>query len=791
MKKKVPVRGHNPRPLTLITTPTVWDLVVLDGGAVRIAAREEHPRVAIWCTRGKVLSVQTSLGAALPLAEGYAEARAVSGGAPTEVHVDRAELVAAVQAVVGVAVKVSVGVAAEANALAQRLIDGLAPVANAAKVDTFLTFLRAPKELVDQFARQALALAAQAPWKIVPSDSDALLVRTPGLSPSTSTVLITGQLGESYAALVFDSSEDVQAFQALAERMGDAPPATPGAPFYAISFDEPDDLGPEILTRLKRAGYPVPWKGRFPIPMFTERYDAPSPVSPGALLRLTVIADALRQFFAQHGRAIEDDFDARVSLAGETRVSGAPRPWAVEYPHPDLCDDDGGDDDDQDDGSGEIDVVEVIVAWTHLFEAWFPDAVRDARAEVARAHLGRSVKPHEIEKDHLCATSLPRHWAATTRITRDGAHPLSLAATMSDLPGGFAPALSLLRQQRVVLGEVLDVMDGDVVVQDLVDGRRYTVGNVPHELQSQLCRWHYLFVQLVPGERDRWSYVSLLTGHERFDEDLLPRFATALRTELRALGRPAEGDDGELGALLLREMGVAHAIFVRLVEEARAKPKRRYLENSDGDRVEFVTLTLQLPGTLAAIRKVFGAMPELDLMDKDSWSWLDRSRSQVIPGGESLAEIELQRRGCKVKVNSPARAARVLALLRARFGEEVFESKREVDAPWRQIPNVVGEKGEGVAVQMIASGPMAARADEPSLSPRELFERHVWRSLDEHIPILGGVPRALAQTPEGRDPVERWLRAQEERGLPGSGARGFFDADPQRRALGLTPIRSR
>lgn len=788
MKKKVPVRGHNPRPLTLITTPTIWDLVVLDGGAVRIAGRAERPRVVIWCTRGKVLSVQTSLGAALPLAEGYAEARAVSGGAPTEVRVEHADLVAAAQAVVGFAVKVSVGASAEANALAQRLLDGLAPVANAAKVDTFLTFLRAPKEMVDQFARHALALAAQAPWKIVPTDSDALLVRTPGLSPSTSAVLITGQLGESYAALVFDSAEDVLAFQDLAEGMGDAPPSTPGAAFHAISFDEPDDVGPEIVTRLKRAGYPVPWKGRVPLPMFTERYDAPSPVSPGALLRLTVIADALRQFFARHGRAIEDDFDARVNLAGETRVSGAPRPWTVEYPHPALCDDD---DDDHDNGSGEVDVFEVFGAWAHRFEAWFPGAVRDARAEIARAHLGRSVKPREIENDSLCATSLARHWVATSRVTADGQNPLSLAELRSDLPGGFAPALSLLRQQRVVLGEVLDVHEGDVVVQDLVDGRRYTVDNVPDVQQAQLCRWHYLFVQVVPVAEDRWSYVSLLTGQDRFDEDLLPHFATALRNELRALGRLAGGDDGDLGGLLLREMGVAHAVFVRLGEEARARPKRRYLENSDGDRVEFITLTLQLPGTLAAVRKVFGAMPELDPMDKDSWSWFDRSRAQVIPGGESLAVIELQRRGCKVKVNSPARAARVLALLRARFGEEVFESKREVDAPWRQIPNVVGAKGEGVEVQMIASGPMAARAEEPSLSPRELFERYVWRSLDEHIPILGGVPRALAQTPEGRDPVERWLRAQEERGLPGSGVREFFDADPQRRALGLTPIRSR
>jgi hypothetical protein len=782
MKKKVPVRGHNPKPLTLITTPTVWDLVVVDGGPVRIAGRDERPCVAIWSTRGKVLSVQPSLGAALPLSEGYAEARAVSGGAPAEVHVERAELVAAVQAVVGDAVKVSVGASVEAKALAQRLLDGLAPVANAAKVDTFLTFLRAPKELVDQFARQALALAALAPWKIVPSDGDALLVHTPGLSPSSSTVLITGQLGESYAVLVFDSFDDVRAFLAVAERMGNAPPSTPGAAFHAISFDEPDDLGPEIVTRMKRAGYPVPWKGRFPVPMFTERYDAPSPVSPGALLRLTVIADGLRQFFARRGREIEDDLYAHVSLTGETRVSGAPRAWTVEYPHPALGDDEGDDE-------GEIDVFELIAGWTHLFEARFPEDVHDARVEIVRAHVGRSVTPRDVNRDHLVTTSLPRHWASTSRVLADGKHPLSRAQTLRDLPAAFAPALSLLRQQRVILGEVVDVHEGVVVVQDLVDGTRYTVDNIPREQVLALRRWFYLFVQVVPVGGGRWGYLSLFTAQERFVESLWPTFEETLREELQALGRPAQGRD--VHALLLREAGVAHAIFVRLGEAARARPKRRYLENSDGDRVEFITLTLQLPGTSKTVRAALDAMPELERVDPSTWGWIDRSRTTSIPAGESLAVIESRRRGCTVSVNSPTRADRAFALLRARFGDEVVEVKRTIESPWKQVPGIVAEKGDGVEVQVIANGPMPVNAGDEPGSPRGLFDRYVLRSLDEHVPMVGGVPREVAKTPEGRDRVERWLRDFETRGAPGEGGQTFFDADPLRRALGLTPITSR
>jgi len=51
------------------------------------------------------------------------------------------------------------------------------------------------------------------------------------------------------------------------------------------------------------------------------------------------------------------------------------------------------------------------------------------------------------------------------------------------------------------------------------------------------------------------------------------------------------------------------------------------------------------------------------------------------------------------------------------------------------------------------------------------------------------VPRELVKTSEGRDAVERWLREAEAIGQPGEDSPRFFDADPFRRALGLTPIR--
>ncbi len=778
MKKKVPVRGRTPSvSLSRVPAHTIWDLVVIDPGAVRIVGRDEHPRIALWSVRGKALSTQAGLARDLPLAQGYAEATQVGAGTPDEIRVSHADLVAAVQAIAGDAVRVSVGPSQEANALAQRLLDAMEPLGESAKVDAFLAFLRAPTELVETFARHALGLGATKPWAIVANDADALLVHTPGLGPSPSTVVITGQLEESYAALVFDSESDFDAF--LWTPASEAQRTAPGAPFYAISFEPRDALQPEIVARLKRAKYPVPGRGFVPLPLLTEHYATPSPVTPGALLRLTVIADALQKFFKQHRDTIFDDPDASIRFEGSTLVQGTTRPWTVVFPAVAR----------EDDSPPEaLTDLDAIVAWTTVFSARHPEALRAAQREIARAHRGRAVSPHEVEADSLYATSLAAHWAATARRLPEGRHPLDIAEAMDELHPEIARAIPLLRRQRVLLGEVIDVEDDVVVVQDLLGGGRYTVVSVPPAQTAQLRRWYYVLAQIVPVDDGRWTYLSVLTGQERFVPDLVPALDRALRAELRTPHPDAPAHEGDLGALLQAEFGIAQAVFRRLGDEARARPRPMYLENTDGDRVELVSLTLRLPGSRATIVSTLEAMPELVRSNEDSWSWLDKSRREVFAAGESIAGIDLRTPGCVVSANSPARAARIVGLLRARFGDGVVELRREVAAPWQKDPNIVAEKGDGVAVRVIANGPTQAAEDGAPPRVGELFARHIWRLLDEPIGQLGGVPRELVKTAAGRDAVEQWLREAEALGQPGEDGQVFFDADPLRRALGLPPV---
>lgn len=779
MKKKVPVRGRDAHLKLVGAFKAPWELRLVDPGAIRIAGREERLRLAIWATQGVILSAQVEDPGSSILEQSFAEAVRVSGSRPDEVRLHDGALMADVQALVGAGVRVTVGTSREFDAAVKRLLEGLGSVADSAKLDAFLAFLRAPSTLVEAFAGRAAALAATKPWACVDGDDDAMLVRTPGLSPASSLVLITGQLGEAYAALVFDSLDDYYAFR---DGIGTTPEHTPQyrAPFHAISFDPVDELSPDILRRLRSARYPVPGRGFVPLPTYTERYDAPGLVTPGALARLTLIADALQRFFAQHGAAVRANPHAPVAHSGSSTLQGSPQDWSVEYPHPELLLDE--------DPFDEEPALEPLMLLTASFTALYPEEVAAAEMEIARAARGRAVSRREADREPMNATSLPRHWAATSRPSKGAGHPLDLVSSkVGDAPW-IADAAQASRQQRVLVGEIVDLFDDRVVVQSLVDGERYEVVDIPEVQRAQFRRWIYLFALVTPLGGTRWRYPSALTAQERFTESLLPTLIDLLRSELRAQGRADEAGETELPRLLLRQAGIAQALFVRMGQEARERPKKRYLENSDGDRVEFQAVKLRLGMTKAKAIKALANVPELVRTAESEWCWLDLKRTSPLPNGEALATIGWSERAWVVTANSATRADKLVALVRERLGVEISELSREVELPWRGNPGLVDAKGDDVEVQTIANGPAGAGA-EVELDPRAMILKHLRDQFDQHIPMLNGTPREAVTTAEGRALVERWLRGSETRGVPGLGGSTFFDADPLRRELGLPALR--
>jgi hypothetical protein len=69
------------------------------------------------------------------------------------------------------------------------------------------------------------------------------------------------------------------------------------------------------------------------------------------------------------------------------------------------------------------------------------------------------------------------------------------------------------------------------------------------------------------------------------------------------------------------------------------------------------------------------------------------------------------------------------------------------------------------------------------------FMRHMRHQLDQEIVDLGGAPRSLVGTDEGRAAVEKWLETAETQGLPEKdGQPRFVDLDPLREELGLRTV---
>jgi len=76
---------------------------------------------------------------------------------------------------------------------------------------------------------------------------------------------------------------------------------------------------------------------------------------------------------------------------------------------------------------------------------------------------------------------------------------------------------------------------------------------------------------------------------------------------------------------------------------------------------------------------------------------------------------------------------------------------------------------------------------EVRASVKDLVVDQIRHALDHEIPILGGRPRALLATEEGRAKVEAWLRHAEKQGYPerASPSGRYLDLDPLRVELGL------
>lgn len=320
-----------------------------------------------------------------------------------------------------------------------------------------------------------------------------------------------------------------------------------------------------------------------------------------------------------------------------------------------------------------------------------------------------------------------------------------------------------LRDTPVSLHEVSDVKPGvSMVLKDILRGGPPVTVREKSATRS-LRQWDKIAVRVVP-ERDHHVISGAVLP---FSDEAVELLAAALR-EAAKLGKRAAL------ALTTEQLHDFAPIFTTAwlfteVPRALNPPQPSYC-NSDGDEVMFHDLRFALKAgvTQKRLAERLDQVDGLSPASRTFWNWIERRparKGKAAAGimletemdeGIVLAGLEIKGRSLLVSTNSPARAARVEALVMGAAADLVKPPLTTI----RTIEQLMAER---------EAGPSPSAADEipPEVAAqitREYMDRHYRETLDAPLPALGGKsPRQAARTPAGRKKVIEWLKLIENR----------------------------
>ena len=320
-----------------------------------------------------------------------------------------------------------------------------------------------------------------------------------------------------------------------------------------------------------------------------------------------------------------------------------------------------------------------------------------------------------------------------------------------------------LRDTPVSLHEVSDVKPGvSMVLNDILRGGPPVTVREKSATRS-LRQWDKIAVRVVP-ERD----------HHVMSGAVLPFSDEAVELLTSALREAAKFGKRAALALTTEQLHDFAPIFTTawlFTEVPRAlNPPQQSYYNSDGDEVMFHDLRFALKAgvTQKQLAERLDQVDELSPASRTFWNWIDRRpahKGKAAAGimlesqmdeGTVLAGLEIKGRALLVSTNSPARAARVEALVMGVAADLVKPPLTTI----RTIEQLMAEREAGPA-------PSADDEIPPEVAAqitREYMDRHYRETLDAPVPALGGKsPRQAARTPAGRKKVIEWLKLIENR----------------------------
>ena len=437
--------------------------------------------------------------------------------------------------------------------------------------------------------------------------------------------------------------------------------------------------------------------------------------------------------------------------------------------------------------------------WTRHFEEEFADVVDDALEEYYEAVLGRTPDPKKDAKELLPhETSLPVVWASFFRPMPDGRTGLELARAYPPLRGhATAAALSDLARARVLFGDVVTLNRTTRVakIRDAFDGVVRSV-ELNRSAMATLTRWTRVFCMIVPRADGIYRLPSTFEAHPWLCNVAPADFITRLAEALTALGHRETIDPADPQRGLVRWVGIAHGVLRRMIAPTAAQAaemgKKMFFVNSDGERLVLHEAMLSLDAALeSSLLAALGQSSDFR-EEGDSFSVIGAPSGPEVMPAERLATIERAGPGqWRIFGSSSRRYEGLVAKLEALAGAPLSISNLALQKPWEIQQNVAAEESENTKRVVIAS----AYVEAPTLRAAKAAARNEvldapFRALDADVPAVGGKPRDVVATPEGRTRVEEWLREWERNGMPTAGGAGsaFIDLDPVRLELGLPTV---
>jgi hypothetical protein len=226
------------------------------------------------------------------------------------------------------------------------------------------------------------------------------------------------------------------------------------------------------------------------------------------------------------------------------------------------------------------------------------------------------------------------------------------------------------------------------------------------------------------------------------------------------------------------------------------------LANSDGDKLEFMTLHYRLLlGVVAAdvVAALAGAPDIRDENDGEHWIWFapDRpsrkgrksSRSESSDTGLTIhGHLALGPTTLEVMVNSEVRATRIRDLL-----TPILDGLVQTPLVERVTPEQAMAARGNASASAAKRLPDGMSLEDMREAVHQVLNRQYRKALGERIPMLGDkTPRQAVRSAKGRQAVANWLKGFEQNNarLPADDPMHDYDFSWMWTELGITDLRS-